>query len=41
MTGKVKTQDIRDKMLAKKTCYQRYATYIKEEIPIEFVAPIR
>ena len=28
-------------MTAKKNCYSRYRLYIENEIPIEFIAPIR
>ena len=41
LTGKINNQELRDKMLAKKTCYLRYAAYIMNEIPLEFIAPIR
>ena len=28
-------------MISKKNCYSRYRLYIENEIPIEFIAPIR
>jgi dynein heavy chain len=40
-SGKVNTIELREKMLAKKTCYTRYSAYIMNEIPLEFIAPIR
>ena len=28
-------------MMSKRNCYERYRLYIENEIPIEFIAPIR
>jgi dynein heavy chain len=35
-----KTQELEQKMIAKRKCYDRYKTYIVREIAINFVAPI-
>ena len=37
----VRTKDLEQKMQSKRNCYDRYRLYIENEIPIEFIAPIR
>jgi dynein heavy chain len=38
--GVKQRDDIYNKIKAKEACYKRYKAYIKNEIPLEFIAPL-
>ncbi len=40
VVGKKRSEELEKRMLAKRTCYERYRAYIENEISIDFVAPI-
>ena len=41
LTGKIRTKELKEKIEAKRNCYHRYIAYIHNEIPQEFIAPMR